>query len=526
MFACLISSSSPPAELLDLARDFSPRVERRGDAVLLDISGLGRIVGDPPTVGRELAREARARGVDASVAIAATGTAARLLGAGCLGPGAWCEGGPGAWRVPGAWPVIVVPRGEERTAVGALPVDVLAVSGFSEHLPTFGRWGLRTLGEVAALAPADLHARFGAAGPALHRIACGRDEGPLVPHVDAARFEASVELEWPIDALEPLSFVLARLLEPLSASLELADRSASAIVLSLTLVTRDVVTRRLELPAPIRDARTFRTLLLLQLESQPIADAIDRVGVLLEPTPARIVQYSLLQRALPSPETLSTLVARLEALMGAGRVGAPALVDSHEPGAFELRPFAVGGLGPRAWGLGIGEKASSLCQAPSPKTQAPILRRFRLPVPARVVLKDGRPIRVTTSRRNLAGGRVIDCAGPWRSSGGWWVRPRITADNDRPRITTDEYGFKAIHHGGPSDRNGALGQTQKWSDVKTGAPNQRAERQRGVAGAGGGAPAQIKKWNNDEWDVALPDGVYRIYRDRDSNQWFLEGILD
>jgi hypothetical protein len=41
-----------------------------------------------------------------------------------------------------------------------------------------------------------------------------------------------------------------------------------------------------------------------------------------------------------------------------------------------------------------------------------------------------------------------------------------------------------------------------------------------------GAPAQTKKWNNDEWDVALPDGVYRIYRNRDSNQWFLEAILD
>ena len=306
-----------------------------------------------------------------SVAIAATGTAARLLGAGCLATSE-AQVAPACLAVPakvGAWPVIVVPRGEERAAVRTLPVDVLAVFGLSEHLSTFGRWGLRTLGEVAALAPADLHARFGAAGPVLHRIACGRDEGPLVPHVDAARFEASMELEWPIDALEPLSFVLARLLEPLSASLEQADRSASAIVLSLTLVTRDVVTRRLELPAPIRDARTFRTLLLLQLESQPIADAIDRVAVLLEPTPARIVQYSLLERALPSPETLSTLVARLEALMGAGRVGAPALVDSHEPGAFEMRPFGPGGF--RAWGFKAATNFWPLPKARGPEAPEP-----------------------------------------------------------------------------------------------------------------------------------------------------------
>ena len=98
----------------------------------------------------------------------------------------------------------------------------------------------------------------------------------------------------------------------------------------------------------MRDARTLRTLLLLHLESHPdrrharrlrINGGIDRVAIDIEPTPARIVQYSLLERALPSPETLSTLVARLEAVMGAGRVGAPALVDSHEPGAFD--DFAI-----------------------------------------------------------------------------------------------------------------------------------------------------------------------------------------
>jgi protein ImuB len=439
IFACLASASATPQDLLDLARAFSPRVERRGHAVVLDVSGLGRIVGDPPAVWREMTRDARARGIDGAVAIAATRTAAVLLAH--------------------AGRATVIPPGEERQAVGDLPVAMVSAIGeeLSEHLPTLGRWGLRTFGEVAALAPADLHARLGAAGLTLHRIACGRDDGALVPHIDAARFEASIDLEWPIDALEPLSFVLARLLEPLSAALERADRGASAIELALTLVTREVVVRRLELPAPMRDARTFRTLLLLQLESQPVTDAVDCVAIRLEPTPARIIQYSLLERARPSPETLSTLVARLEALMGAGRVGAPALVDSHEPGAFALRP-----LGPGAWGLGPGDKSPSPPQAPSPKPQAPILRRFRLPVPARVAMEGGRPVRVTTSRRSLGGGRVLECAGPWRSSGGWWS----------------------------------------------------------------GAHISQRKWNKDEWDVALPDGMYRIYRDRDAGGWFIEGVLD
>jgi hypothetical protein len=121
-------------------------------------------------------------------------------------------------------------------------------------------------------------------------------------------------------------------------------------------------------------------------------------------------------------------------------------------------------------------------------------------------------VRVTTSRRNLAGGRVIECAGPWRSSGGWW-RPRIATDHDQPRITADKHGFKTL----AQTRN----QDVK-TDVTTTAPSMSETRQ--VLGVG--PQHKASKWNNDEWDVALPDGVYRIYRNRDSNQWFLEAILD
>src|SRR5205823_5598706 len=49
------------------------------------------------------------------------------------------------------------------------------------------------------------------------------------------------------------------------------------------------------------------------------------------------------------------------------------------------------------------------------------LRRCRQPVPARVALLDGRPVRVTTDRRGFAGGAVLQCVGPWRTSGHWWA---------------------------------------------------------------------------------------------------------
>ena len=34
-------------------------------------------------------------------------------------------------------------------------------------------------------------------------------------------------------------------------------------------------------------------------------------------------------------------------------------------------------------------------------------------------------------------------------------------------------------------------------------------------------------WNRDEWDVALTDGgVYRIFRDRETDGWFIDAIVD
>jgi protein ImuB len=36
-----------------------------------------------------------------------------------------------------------------------------------------------------------------------------------------------------------------------------------------------------------------------------------------------------------------------------------------------------------------------------------------------------------------------------------------------------------------------------------------------------------ERWNRDEWDVALDDGaVCRMFQDRDTNGWFLEGVYD
>ena len=508
MFGALYAAEgTDPAMLGSVAREFSPRIEVCGPReITLDLSGLERLFGEARMIAHELRRTAADRGLRVRVAIAGTRSAARLF-------------------VHDRAGITVIDSGTEAEMLASLPLSLLSnVSNVSndpnesndsnELLFTLRRWGLRTLGEFAALPSDEVAARLGTAGVEWQRLARGEDPRPLVPALPEERFEQTLELDWPIEGLEPLSFVLGRLMEPLSAHLERRDRGAAVLHVRLHLVTRTVHERSLQLPAPMRDARALRTLALLDLESHPPDAAIDRVTVAVDPTPGRVVQFSLLTRPLPSPEQLSTLTARLAALMGEGRCGSPELVDSWRPGAFAMKPFAprdsnvlhthqprpstmLGASRAQVEGRRhegtetkkIGFLRDSVSPWPVAVNAAAsptvALRRFRTPIPVRVHAEDGRPIRVWmdppspgglrwTSRRGLSGGRIEIAAGPWRTSGSWW---------------------------------------------------------------------ESQAWNRDEWDVALTDAVtYRLFRDRtDAHgvkaslsavarrakaEWFIEGIVD
>ena len=420
MYGCLhVAGGAPDALLLDVAHEFTPRVEIAPPAaVLLDLRGLGRSWPRPHDLAAALAAAARQKGLEAQVALAWSRTAALLL----------------ARARPG---LTVVPAGGEAAAVAPLPLHALDLA--PERQDLFRRWGLRTLGDLAALPPDGLSARLGSEGPRLIRLARGEDDLPLVALPAPESFACTLELDWPVDGLEPLAFLLSRVLEPLCATLASRCRRAAALTLDLHLVDGSHHRRTLRPAAPAAEPRTWRTLLLLDLEAQPPGDAIQAITVSAEPTLARVVQFSLLDPAQPSPERLAETMARLQAWTAEGRAGSATLLDTHRPGAFVLGTFAPGkfeGTPPRA----------------SPPPLA--LRAFRPPLPARVRVEAGAPVYVSASG---VSGPVADCAGPWRASGDWW-------------------------------------------DVA---------------------------WSREEWDVAIAGrGLYRIFRDRLREQWFVDAEFD
>ena len=498
-------NNSDTDQLVHLAREYSPRVEvHRENLVMLDASGLANLFGNTSELGATLRRAAADRGLQLRIAIASTRTAALLI-------------------VQERSGLTVIKPGQEADTLSGLSLDVLKalarnqtqgnmarrqrgaqVSSDTQAVPVFAllstmrRWGIRTLGDLARLPPSEIFERLGAGGVTLQRFARGEDGRPLVPMSIEERFESSLALERPIEGLEPLSFVLGRLFEQLSVRLERAGSAAAVIHVHLKLVTCELHTRTLQPPTPLRDPRTLRALALLDLESHPPAAGIDQVTVVIDHVPARVQQFSLLEESKPSPETVSTLVARLTALVGARHCGSPLLFDSHNAGSFEMCAFAPSAVtrssavlrqkkalnlkkretdgqgGFRAREVPLDGDWRRAVRPQGRRPLMPMLRRFREPPPACVRVQRGRPVEIVASQ--VSKREVVQCAGPWRMSGEWW------------------------------DGASAEGVPVALSPV---------------------ASSVRAPWDHDEWDVSLADGgVYRIFHDRQVDRWFLAGMID
>ena len=432
----------------------SPVIFRRGSSVmaLVDgpgLSGLGRLLGSPQAIGAELARAAAGYAAIVRIAIARSQTAARLLAIAHV-------------RVRQSR-MVRRPRRLRRcrstrcacSSKTTTPRREIAarVKATVDRLDTFRRWGLTTLGEIAALPPMDLSERMGQEGLALQQLARGVDRAPLVPDPGVPRFMQSMELEWPIDALEPLSFVFARLLDPLSSALERADRGAAALRLDSRLVDRTMHARVLQLPAACATRKCCARCCCSISNRIRRRAAIDIVTIEIDPVPGRIVQYSLLERALPSPETLATLTARLGALVGERRCGSPVLLDTWRPDGFEIRRFAPSFQLPASSFQFPVASREDRSPDPAPRdpgsrshgsrqaltSQLHSLRRFRPPVAVRVTVDRGRPVRVAIDRRGMPGGQCRVCRRPVAHVGRvvGAGRPPGIATNGMRRSATD-----------------------------------------------------------------------------------------
>jgi protein ImuB len=392
--ACLLtiheSAGNEPARfaLLRVALAHSPRVEDAGAGrIYLDASGLEGLFGDEPRLAARLRAAAAAAGVESRVGIAASRMAA--LAAARLGSG-----------------VTIVDPGGDAAHLASAPLALLDLPAATAA--RLSRWGIRTLGELAALPTAGLFERLGGDGVRLQRLARGEDPRPLVSWRPAPLFEESAECEWGLETLEPVVERLRELAVRVCARLGAAGLAADGFEWICRLAAGRVHEGALAPAVPITDAGPVGGLLRLALEARPPRGVVEALTFRARPVRLAPSQESLTDRSRPAPRQLTATLNRLVALVGADAIGAPALLDTHRPDAVALAPYPspLRGEG-RARG---GEKARR-------SGEALALRRLRPPAPASVTLASGRPVAVRSGRLT---GRIVAGVGPWRVSGEWW----------------------------------------------------------------------------------------------------------
>lgn len=380
MFAAVHASSGEDG-LEELARSFSPHIEMTSaDTVTFDIGGLRRLLGGPHQIASEIAHRANERGVAGNIGIAATAETAILA----------------SRSLPG---VTVIAPGEEARHFDGLRIEVLPTT--DEMRMLLHRWGIRTLGEFCALPESGVLERLGAEGRRLLRIARGDGDRPLRSAPIPTGYLERLELDYPVQLLEPLLFLISRLMHELCDRLRTHARATTEVHLVLELEGGTEHPRSMQLPFATHDAKTLLKLVQLDLERHPPGTAVSAIRLRLVPVDPRRVQNNLYSPPAPQPEKLELTLGKIRAMVGVANAGFPEVLNTHRPDAWRMRMSAP----------------SSKLSVEAPPSPRIAFRYYRPAREALVEMRSGRPQRMKSSNAVLT---VERAAGPWRLSGDWW----------------------------------------------------------------------------------------------------------
>src|SRR2546423_2024484 len=467
-----VAATGENSILVDLAFTFSPLVEQTTiDTVVLDVSGQDLLFGGA-------SESSESAEVESAVNLANEifSRSKQLLLKTNLAVAPNPDGAIHAARSFRG--VSLTAPGEELSQLGGLSIKKLDCSlaaidekRATEFQATFALGGIRTFADLARLPLAGVAERLGQDGVRVQKLAQGKTHRNLNLVRPPVGFEQSLELEHPISELEPLSFILSRLLNQLCANLNEYALATNEVRLRLVLEPGAIATgsnaiseRIITLPVPMRNPKTLLRLLLFEIECEPPPAPIVSVTIDATPVKPRASQTGLFIPLAPEPERLEITLARLVKLVGPDNVGSPEILDTHRPDAFRMKRFTLNHRGHR----GRNPKAEINRQSAIGNRQCVMgFRIFRPPWNADVQTVRGRPARINARNPKISSkvrGEIVCAAGPWRASGDWWR-----------------------------------------SDV----------------------------WARDEWDIAVLDStsneyeiLCRIYRDLTSEQWFVAGIYD
>jgi protein ImuB len=200
------------------------------------------------------------------------------------------------------------------------------------------RFGLATIGDIAALPRSALIARFGDEGARMHARAHGEELHPFRPRRAPERMALALPLEPAVADLEPLRFVLRRLVGALAD--QLVGRGAATLRAHLRLELDTTFrpgapehqTFEQRMPEPTAEAEAIERLLYAQLERTPPPAPVARlVPELPEVAPAAGQQLPLFIPQAARAARLGWQLARLALTYGEDRIRRVEVTDPEAP---------------------------------------------------------------------------------------------------------------------------------------------------------------------------------------------------
>lgn len=288
-----------------------------------------------------------------------------------------------------------------------LPIHLLSpLPGVAEVLPMLRRWGLRSLGDFMKLPRQELADRLGPVAAGAHDILHGKTRRLLRLHRPPESFAQSYDFEDEVYLVEPIIFSAKRLLHTLSSRIAASYLAVNSLHLALRQPNGQRIDRTLRLPEPLTDAADLLKPIQTYLESLQLKAPVASVAIEAHTVSPSAFQREWLGRQLPNPNGWSDTLARLEALLGTGRVGIPVSENTHRPDAFRLLPP----LSPQGEISLMAEIRNSVP-----------LRRFRPPRPINVAFDSSRktpdPLALLNGPHP---GQILATHGPFPLSGNWW----------------------------------------------------------------------------------------------------------
>jgi protein ImuB len=380
--------------------------------LFLDITGCAHLFGGEAALLRSLTSALTRQGFAVSAAIAGTSVCARTL--------TRCVSGK------------IVGDGEEAAAVADLPVSALG----ADEAITRGlrRAGLKTIGDVAARAPHELVARFGAGFTTQLAHALGEGDAPISPRKPPPDYIVEKRFAEPVATSTVISLTLTHLAATLVAAMERQGKGArrleAAFFRTDGAVRMIAVDTGLPVTRPAIIDRLFRERLDALNDPLDPGFGFDLIRLSASRTEIVVEVQRDLDATVHDNDELAALIDRIAARIGGKRVVVHLPQDTHIP---ERAALAA----PAQHHLAMATQAPwPVCTEGEPPLRP--LRLFEKPEPIKVpfaTVPDGPPHQFTWRRVTH---EVVRVEGPERIAMEWWKQGGHALTRDYFRVEDEE----------------------------------------------------------------------------------------